>query len=153
MTIFHVLPHLDVAGGVKVAIQHSHLLNELGHSCWVTAPDVSQNPFPGYGGARFLPWDRARGEVGRDDVVVFNWSEDIARFGGTASAHRYYFAQATPTASATSSPPTSGSSASAVRCSAFSSIATAGTDGGSPTGSMSGPSIPLRRSGAPAGWG
>lgn len=94
MRFFHVLPHLNLNGGVKVALQHSHLLNARGHACIVTAPDVSAPPFDRYTRARLVAWDDARRAIGDRDVLIYNWSEDIASFGDGLAHRSFYFAQA-----------------------------------------------------------
>jgi glycosyltransferase involved in cell wall biosynthesis len=94
MRLFHVLPHLNLNGGVKVALQHSHLLNLRGHDCIVTAPGVSAPPFDRYAQARLLPWDDARRSLRADDVLIYNWSEDLAGFGDDFAHRSFYFAQA-----------------------------------------------------------
>lgn len=94
MRLFHVVPHLNLNGGVKVALQHSHLLNARGHACIVTAPDVSAPPFARYTQARLMTWDDARRALGGDDVLIYNWSEDIESFGDDLAHRSFYFAQA-----------------------------------------------------------
>ena len=104
MVYFHVLPHLHRNGGIKVAIQHSHILNRKGINCFVTAPGGeikavkvnygTDSPYPNYTAAKIISWEEAHNIINPEDVVIFNWGADIKEFGSKLNNKKYYFAQA-----------------------------------------------------------
>jgi len=77
MRIFYPLPALPRNGGIKVCIQHSHLLNSHGHTSLIVTPEVCENPYPRYEQARFIQEDSCLDMVQPDDVFVFCWAESI----------------------------------------------------------------------------
>lgn len=80
MKIYYPLPLLSISGGIKVVIQHSHMLNEAGYECIVITPTHYNNPYPNYNFAKFSTWNEVLSNVNFDDIFVFNWLPDFDSF-------------------------------------------------------------------------
>ncbi|MEM9556462.1 MAG: glycosyltransferase family 4 protein [Acidobacteriota bacterium] len=93
--IVHVVPHLNVNGGIKVALQQAEILGDLGLESLVATPRPASSPFPRYR-ATLATWDAV--EPRASDIVIGHWPEALERF---VAAHpdrrrmrRIYHAQA-----------------------------------------------------------
>lgn len=90
MKIFYPLPALPRNGGIKVCIQHSHLLNSNGHNCYIVLPGMQETPYKEYSMAKFISFHDMMNIVEEDDIFVFNWPPDIKNYLGLNNKFYYY---------------------------------------------------------------
>jgi hypothetical protein len=80
MRVFYPLPGLPRNGGVKVCIQHSHLLNLADIETYVLTPTPDCSPYPRYKHAKFMTFDACLKIIEPDDIFVFCWAASIRFF-------------------------------------------------------------------------
>lgn len=89
-----VVPHAGRFGGIKVAHQWAHLLNDAGYPSCVAEP----HGMPASWMVRPAPtisWDATRRLLRENDTLVFCWMDDIGHFIPFPTAKVFFFAQDT----------------------------------------------------------
>ena len=91
--IYYILPHLARTGGIKVALQHIHLLGQSGfdvEGIVMSRDHGVDSPFPRY--FTILHMYPKIPSINSEDILVFNWPLDIPLFKNVY-CKKYYFAQ------------------------------------------------------------
>lgn len=78
-TIFEILPHNGIYGGIKSANKIITLLRRSGYTAYVAVPDGKPaawlvDPAP------CLSWEEAQQRAKPHDVLIFNWMPDVERW-------------------------------------------------------------------------
>jgi len=98
-----VVPHLHRNGGIKVAMQQTHLLNENGKEAFLTTPageikatqvNYGELPFINYNKCKIVSWEEAENLIEPEDIIIHNWGENIKEFARDKNNKKFYFAQA-----------------------------------------------------------